>query len=1009
MSGTGLSAGERVRRTATGEEGVVLSVGDGLLVQVAFSSGTVWIHPEELEKLPEGPTERLAAGELGHLEPYGLRLQSLYLRHAYRYDPLTGLSSARIEPQLHQVFVAHRVTQKLQPRMILADEVGLGKTIEAGLIIKELRARGLLERVLIVVPASLQLQWQSELKSKFNEEFEVLDGAALRFLGRGKANPWMARQNVICSLPFAASPKRAEQIIEAEWDLVVFDEAHRVRRTLLGASKIRTTQAYRLADELKDQVNGLLLLTATPMQVHPFELYSLIELVEPGLFPAFSTYNTRRGFLPRLNALMRDLKGWNALSDSERSSAVRAHAELLDELGIPPGSALRTLSDDRQRVRLMDVLVDKHPLAGALVRNRKAEVGGFTPREARRVPVELEDDELTLYQDVTSYLREGYNQARAKRNTALGFVMVTYQKMLASSSNAVKQSFRRRIAKLKGQLNDAAATAKPVSENRLEELRDAEEATTALTELESAADPGGLLLEIKQLEDLVERLGHVHDSKAETLLTALDAVFGDHPQEKVVVFTQFIETQEFLAAALRHNGYTVSVFNGQMSLDEKEEAVRSFKAQDQVLISTEAGGEGRNFQFCHLMVNYDLPWNPMRVEQRIGRLDRIGQKYPVRIYNLFCEDTVEERVLEVLDRRIGLFEESVGSLDPILGDVERDIERLVLSDAAAFDATFRDYEAEVEQRVREAREKERTLADFVLDRASLRRDLANELLQQSVLAHWKDLEQFAERCLPYFGGAIKNHYEGGQVVSLSPRLMTRLQKRHSTIQGTFDPEVALDREDLPFFAFGHWLADGLAELPLTVDPVTTTGRRVHDVPPGEWVEVYYEVRGEGVRPTGWFIRHLIGPDLTVRSEHIKAMPAIGEPAQGYEVPSWVGAALAASQRQFEADYEAARVKVQADNDAARDEAVDRTKRIYSYRRVRLAALIAEQETWIREKEAFGSERERRVLPARRGQVAKNRERLESLRFEHEAELEKIQRRQPGASATVLAAGMVIGA
>ncbi len=145
-------AGERVRRAATGEDGVVLSAGDGALVQVAFASGTVWIHPEELEKLPEGPTERLAAGELGHAEPYGLRLQSLYLKHAYRYDPLTGLSSARIEPQLHQVFVAHQVTQKLQPRMILADEVGLGKTIEAGLIIKELRARELIGRVLIIVP-----------------------------------------------------------------------------------------------------------------------------------------------------------------------------------------------------------------------------------------------------------------------------------------------------------------------------------------------------------------------------------------------------------------------------------------------------------------------------------------------------------------------------------------------------------------------------------------------------------------------------------------------------------------------------------------------------------------------------------------------------------------------------------------------------------------------------------------------------------------------------------------
>ena len=707
---------------------------------------------------------------------------------------------------------------------------------------------------------------------------------------------------------------------------------------------------------------------------------------------------------------MKDLKGWNALSDSERASAVRAHAKLLDELGIRAESAVQALANDRERERLMDVLVDKHPLAGALVRNRKAEVGGFTPREARRIPVELEDGELTLYQDVTGYLREGYNQARAERNLALGFVMVTYQKMLTSSSFAVKQSFRRRIAKLRAQLKDAAAaTAKPLSENRIEELRDAEEATTALTELEqAAADPGGLLLEIKQLEDLVERLGHVRDSKAGTLLTVLDGIFDGRPQEKVVVFTQFIETQEFLAEILRQKGYTVSIFNGRMGLEEKEEAVRSFKAQDQVLISTEAGGEGRNFQFCHLMVNYDLPWNPMRVEQRIGRLDRIGQKLPVRIYNLFCEDTVEERVLEVLDRRIGLFQESVGSLDPILGEIERDIERLVLSDAVAFDAEFQQYEAALERRVREARERERTLADFVLDRASLRHDLAIELLQQSPLAYWSDLEEYAARCLPYFGGTLKDHYEGGQVVSLSPRLMARMQQRQSTIRGTFNPEVARDREEFPFFAFGHWLVDGLAELPLAVDPITTAVRQAPDVPPGEWVEVYYEVRGEGVRPSGWFIRHLIGPDLAVLSEQIKAMPTIGEPVPQYEVPDWADFALAASRRQFEADYETARAKVRADNDVARAEALDRAKRIFGYRHVRLTARIEEQEAWIREKEASGSDRDRRVLPARRGQLAKDRERLNSLNLEHENELEEIERRQPGASATVLAAAMVIG-
>ena len=1006
-----MQAGDRVRHIGTGEEGVIISVRDGSsLLQVAFAQEKRWVSQDDLEKLAQDPDERLAAGDVGPGEPFQLRIQSLYLKHAYRYDPLTGLSSARVEPQLHQVYVAHRVTQKLQPRMILADEVGLGKTIEAGLIIKELRARELVNRVLIVVPASLTLQWQSELKLKFNEDFEVIDGAAAQYLGRSGANPWMARPNVICSLPFASSPKRAEQIVEAEWDLVIFDEAHRVRRTGTGGGKSRSTLAYRLADELKEMVNGLLLLTATPMQVHPFELYSLIELVEPGLFPSYGSYDSRRGFLPRLNKLMRALKGWNTLSPAEQAAELSANDEVVRELGFTPDKAMALLSDDDEREHVMDLLVEKHPLARAMVRNRKAEVGGFTSRDARTVPVTLDDGEMALYDEVTEYLREGYNRAKADKNHALGFVMVTYQKMLASSSHAIRQSFGRRIAKLKQQLRASApAKAKQPSESHLEELRDAEEATAALGEFEDLAlDLGGLMLEIAQLETLVDRLGKVRDSKAAELLAAIDGIFDGRPHEKVVIFTQFIESQTFLAAALRQNGYTVSVFNGQMKVDEKEESVRRFRDADQILISTEAGGEGRNFQFCHVMVNYDLPWNPMKVEQRIGRLDRIGQKHPVQIYNLYCEGTVEERVLDVLAQRIGLFEESVGSLDPILGEVERDIERLVLSDAANFVAEFVDYEETLERRVREAREKERTLADFVLDRASLRRDTALQLLDKSPLARWKDLERYAEACLPYYGGAIKEHYEGGTVVSLSPRLLAQLRQRQGTVRGTFDPEVAREHEELPFFAFGHWLVDVLADLPLTVDPVTTGSRRSADVPPGEWVELYYEIRGEGVRPTGRFIRHLVGPDMAVQSEALNSAPALGEPLPRYEAPAWVADAVLASRRQFETEFQTARAEVQAGNDAARDEALERARRIFSYRRVRLANLIEEQDSWIRDKEATGSDRDKRVLPARRGQLAKNRERLSHLEIEHEVEIEHIMNRRPTASATVLAAGVVVG-
>jgi hypothetical protein len=238
--------------------------------------------------------------------------------------------------------------------------------------------------------------------------------------------------------------------------------------------------------------------------------------------------------------------------------------------------------------------------------------------------------------------------------------------------------------------------------------------------------------------------------------------------------------------------------------------------------------------------------------------------------------------------------------------------------------------------------------------------------------------------------------------------MSRLQQRQGTVRGTFDPGLARDQEELSFFAFGHALVDRLVDLPITIDPVTTAVRRARDVPQGEWVEVYYEIRGEGIRPSGQVIRHLVGPELEVRSEPVTSVPERGVPVDGYQPPSWLGVAVASSRRRFEADYEALRASIRSENDSSKAEAIARTERIFEYRRVRLTALIEEQETWIKEKEVSGSDRERRVLPARRGQLAKNRERLAGLELGHETALEEIRRRQPGASATVLAAGVVIG-
>src|SRR5260370_12983090 len=217
--------------------------------------------------------------------------------------------------------------------MILADEVGLGKTIEAALIVKELLARQTISRILVICPANLVLQWRQELATKFNELFEIVDSSGLRFLGRDGGNAWLKRDKVICSIQFASNERVADQLIEAPWDLVIFDEAHRVRRWRQSGTKVKTTQAYRLADELKELTNGLLLLTATPMQLHSYELFSLIELVEPGLFKSFDEYEQRRLEMPRLNDLMKALQAWEALSSAARAAAGTRHGQLLEVIG----------------------------------------------------------------------------------------------------------------------------------------------------------------------------------------------------------------------------------------------------------------------------------------------------------------------------------------------------------------------------------------------------------------------------------------------------------------------------------------------------------------------------------------------------------------------------------------------------------------------------------------------------------------------------------------------------
>jgi SNF2 family DNA or RNA helicase len=997
----GWAAGQGVRHRADGVVGVVLEDLGGH-VRVSFGSEIQYVRSGDLAPLEPQPHDLLGQRRVGDAQAAHLRLLAALLDHSYRYDAGSTLSNARLEPKLHQVFVAHRiVAEKVAPRMILADEVGLGKTIEAGLVIKELRARQAVERVLIVVPASLTRQWQSELATKFNESFEILDGPAAKHFGRGGANPFARLDNVICSLSFATQSKRSDQIMEAGWDMVVFDEAHRVRRTKAGA-KVRVTLAYRLAEELKDHADGFLLLTATPVQLHEFELYSLIDLVEPGLFRSFEHFELDRRRIPELNDLMQVLDRWTSLTIEQRTWAEQHHQQMLVDL---PDIQLGRLADPGAREEAKDALVSRHPQAAAMVRNRKSELGVAGKRIAYVLKVEPSENERQLYDDVAAYIRETYSAAKQAKKLAVGFLMVVYQKMLTSSSHVLRTSFRRRIAKLEKELGQAVADK--VRADSLIDAEDPPEVSALTNDLEGATLETALLAhEIARLRGLADRLDKVRDTKIGRTVQLVERVVDEG--KKAVIFTQFIETQNFLAAALEHNGFNVATFNGIMSPDEKEQAIRRFRNRADVLVSTEAGGEGRNLQFANVLVNYDLPWNPMKVEQRIGRLDRIGQTKPVEIYNLVYEGTLEERIVQVLAERIRLFEESVGSLDPILGQVEKDIERLALQvHAETFDAEFTTYADDLAQRVEQARLLEETFADFVLDRASFRRDQANELLGASAIAKPGDLERFTGMSLDYLGGTLVDHSEGGSVINLSPRLASRLKQAQSH-RGVFDPGVATQLDDLDFFACGHPLIDRLIAAVRDLPDSAVGARIAADAPPGTWIEVIWRVRAVLIVTEGLVIRHLVGADGAVVSTKVTALP-LGDRPVRVEVPQWAPAAVEASEEQFRKELAQHRAEFERRFEEIRKDRAHRLDRVYDSQRERLELQIRQAEEWFAERvDGRASERDLRVMPARRGRLDKDRERLENLEEERSARLDDLQRQHIDIRGEVLSAAVVVG-
>jgi SNF2 family DNA or RNA helicase len=840
--------GSFVELPVDGSSGIVVSSfdRDGVLIyQVNLANGASKVVPEASLRpgVVTDPIALLRSGQLDTARSTNLRIAATRLLFSHQYDELSSLSNSRVEIKPHQVGVVHRVATRYPHRALLADEVGLGKTIEAGLIIKELKARGFANRVLILAPSGIVSQWQFELKTKFNEVFAHYNRSSIGYLqaNHPSENVWTVNDNVIVSSTYAAwTEERRREIALAGWDLVVVDEAHHVRRSYRSETSSTPTNLYHLVSALADpeiaHSRGLLLLTATPMQLHRFELYSLVELLDPTLFATFGDFVDHVDSVAELNSLVAELE------------LAPDPATLRDDvsawLDVPTSEIESRLRDPLGRRDLVDQLKSRHRLSEVLIRNRKAVVGGFMPRVAVVWPVEMSAAERAAYEAATAYVQHGYQRSQATRNNALGFLMAIFQKLNASSSYALRQSLLRRIEKLEA-LVRVGSLEPEIEEADLDE-RPVEE---ALGDWIAARPDDAVTAELSDLRRIVDLIDQIDlDAKARVLAENLEQIARDDPEAKVLVFTQFRDTQTYLAR-MSPISWDVSLFHGQLSPQEKDAAVGRFREGKgpQLLISTEAGGEGRNFQFAHILINYDLPWNPMKIEQRIGRLDRIGQRHPVTVINFAVTDTIEERVLTVLSERIQVFQETIGGLDPILGEVELDLRKVFLTGEAEARKALDRLDRELATRVRQARDAERRLADLIMDSKSFRQDEVQSLLDRRARMDPKGMQRYGLGALSELGAEVTRDptVAGVFQIRLRGQFVTEFHQfvREGTVRRvTFDPAVALDHEDIEFLAFGHELIDAMVARTMSRNyPGRASNRliKTNDIEPVRgWLFVY---------------------------------------------------------------------------------------------------------------------------------------------------------------------------
>ncbi|GGN94938.1 helicase-related protein [Haloarcula pellucida] len=756
--------------------------------------GDVSIEPKR-EQL--GTLDTATAGQLHpdhgavSAEWFDLRSQALQLQIAHEQGQLLSISNSLVRLEPYQLACVNWVMQKLRQRALIADDVGLGKTIEAGLVLKELTARNRADRVLFVVPAHLQKKWVRDMDRFFDLSLtpgdrQWVEGERRR-LGE-EANVWnQDHQQMVTSMAFLRQEEFRDELDNAFWDVVVVDEAHKAAKR--GESPSKTS---KMVERVADNSDSLLLLSATPHDGKGDAFRSLVEYIDPFL----------------------------VAEDQELSK------EAVDRVMMRRGK--QTIYDDNgERI--------------------------FPNREVGTIPVERTHEERQFYQAVTEYVKHVYNRSEQLNEPAVGFAMALMQKRLVSSIGAIKATLSRRLANLVDQQSTATslseeATAYLEGEDLDEEdKRKAEEELAGLTITESDAQ---LEEEIETLRDLVSLAeGIPVDSKAQKVRRYIQQLLEENPNEKVLLFTEYRDTLDYILDLVKDEPWAdeILTIHGDVDKEDRAKIEDEFNhGQSRLLFATDAASEGIDLQHsCHIMVNYELPWNPNRLEQRIGRLHRYGQDKEVKVWNFTFEDTREGEIFEMLQDKVETIRGKLGNTADVLGmlddiDVDSLIMESIRNDEPA-SATKAELEELIDERQRTLQEwYERSLVDTsTFDQES--REKIQEVMDQSedVYGSEADIREFFERGIGALGGDVEKAGTNLFRAEL-PDELSRTTDGEPYGPFTFNREFAMDHDDIEYISpdaqlvqelmecvlDGEQGAVGLKMLPFVDDPGITYNYRV---------------------------------------------------------------------------------------------------------------------------------------------------------------------------------------